>query len=290
MEKHIKLVIGFIAIISLAAGGYFLTTVKTFTKTNLAFQDTSASSATDPQNDADHDGLTNTEESYWNTDFQNPDSDGDGFKDGEEVASGHDPTVAGPNDILETGNAKNVTQKISSLILSGLYEGSLKSDNQNYDASSQQLADAVVEQANINETLTGQPKALKLLEVSSANQTQYAQKISPVLKSIAANLTQSYLDVLSNLGNSKMDDLITAQEDIIQQDINTLQNLSVPKNWGTPHAELILLLQQIVKDYSLLKNVINDPYQGIAITGKLTNIFYTTLPAILKTYSSIYVK
>jgi hypothetical protein len=42
--------------------------------------------------DSDGDGLTNSEEQYYNTDPNNADTDGDGFSDGEEVASGFDPT------------------------------------------------------------------------------------------------------------------------------------------------------------------------------------------------------
>ena len=62
--------------------------------------------------DADKDGLTNREESTWNTDFENPDSDGDGFLDGEEVASGHDPLKPGPDDALLLGSDVNVTDKV----------------------------------------------------------------------------------------------------------------------------------------------------------------------------------
>src|SRR3989338_7250057 len=74
-------------------------------------------------NDPDKDGLNNLDESYWNTDFQNPDTDGDGFLDGEEVASGHDPTKPGPDDSLKD---INLTQKLSELTSAGLVEGSLK--------------------------------------------------------------------------------------------------------------------------------------------------------------------
>src|SRR3989344_7095974 len=53
----------------------------------------------DISKDADQDGLSNQDESYWNTDFQNPDSDGDGFLDGEEVASGFDPRESSSNEL-----------------------------------------------------------------------------------------------------------------------------------------------------------------------------------------------
>ncbi len=46
----------------------------------------------DASNDADSDGLLDTEEMSIGTHLLNPDSDGDGFSDAEEVAAGSDPT------------------------------------------------------------------------------------------------------------------------------------------------------------------------------------------------------
>ena len=46
---------------------------------------------TDPNADADNDGLANAYELLLGTDPFNPDSDGDGFSDGVEVATGSDP-------------------------------------------------------------------------------------------------------------------------------------------------------------------------------------------------------
>ena len=43
-------------------------------------------------NDPDHDGLDSTQELVlYGTDPRNKDTDGDGYLDGEEVNSGHDP-------------------------------------------------------------------------------------------------------------------------------------------------------------------------------------------------------
>jgi hypothetical protein len=50
---------------------------------------------TDPTGDPDGDSLTNQEEAQYGTDANNPDSDGDGYKDGAEVEKGFNPLGTG---------------------------------------------------------------------------------------------------------------------------------------------------------------------------------------------------
>lgn len=53
--------------------------------------------------DDDNDGLPNTEETRWGSNPTNPDTDGDGYLDGEEIAARHNPIVPAPNDLLPAG-------------------------------------------------------------------------------------------------------------------------------------------------------------------------------------------
>lgn len=46
-------------------------------------------------NDYDQDGLNDRLELYFHTDLANPDSDGDGYKDGDEIKNGYDPLQSG---------------------------------------------------------------------------------------------------------------------------------------------------------------------------------------------------
>ncbi|OGY30894.1 MAG: hypothetical protein A3C02_03370 [Candidatus Andersenbacteria bacterium RIFCSPHIGHO2_02_FULL_45_11] len=57
----------------------------------------------DPTGDSDADGLTNADEKIWGTNPNAQDTDNDGFKDGEEVAANHNPTIPSPNDKLPAG-------------------------------------------------------------------------------------------------------------------------------------------------------------------------------------------
>lgn len=47
------------------------------------------------QVDSDEDGLTDEEEAVYGTDLADPDTDGDGYTDGGEVAAGYDPNGSG---------------------------------------------------------------------------------------------------------------------------------------------------------------------------------------------------
>jgi len=67
--------------------------------------------------DSDNDGLKDWEEELFGTDPFNPDTDGDGYLDGEEVDSGHNPLVKAPGDKLAfyplpLGEKYNITQKV----------------------------------------------------------------------------------------------------------------------------------------------------------------------------------
>ncbi len=53
--------------------------------------------------DLDSDGLETWQEDLWNTDPLNPDTDGDGTLDGEEVRIGRIPTQKGPKDVRSEG-------------------------------------------------------------------------------------------------------------------------------------------------------------------------------------------
>lgn len=63
--------------------------------------------------DTDSDNLKDWEEQLWKTDPNNSDTDGDGANDGEEIKSGRNPLIFGPNDKLDSETvAKKVNQTI----------------------------------------------------------------------------------------------------------------------------------------------------------------------------------
>ena len=68
------------------------------------------------EHDADEDNLKDWEEELWTTDPKNPDTDGDGTLDGEEIRLERNPLVANtakeggiPNDLLDSETLKTKT-------------------------------------------------------------------------------------------------------------------------------------------------------------------------------------
>ena len=57
--------------------------------------------------DTDGDSLKDWEEQLWKSDSTNPDSDGDGTQDGQEIKSGRNPIIAGPDDNLDVDTVTN---------------------------------------------------------------------------------------------------------------------------------------------------------------------------------------
>lgn len=64
------------------------------------------------QLDEDLDGLKDWEEAISRTDPDNPDTDGDGTPDGQELKQGRDPLVKGPGDLRATSTAPQIGSSV----------------------------------------------------------------------------------------------------------------------------------------------------------------------------------
>ena len=103
-----KLVLIFVGsvfiVIGFAYATFNLTGKETYVATTLEATTTNSALLA---KDGDSDGLKDWEEQLWKTDPYNPDTDGDGTGDGQEIKLGRNPVLAGPNDKFDSETIGN---------------------------------------------------------------------------------------------------------------------------------------------------------------------------------------
>src|SRR3989344_4201446 len=218
-----------------------------------------------PDSDADHDGLTNREESYWNTDFQNPDTDGDGFKDGEEVASGHNPLKPGPNDLLN--KSPNLTEKIQNLVVGGLYSEDLKPDNKNFDSSIGTISAVIID--DFYQSQPSQHPQLILIDNSKENQELYLKNTAQIIKQL---LLTPHEDIESDTTGDQYIVLLSGLRDNLRDAYQNLVQISVPKSWQETHYDLLNIINRSLVDYESLGSYQSDPYRAYLALEYIKNI------------------
>ncbi len=235
-----------------------------------------------PDVDVDRDGLTNKEESYWNTDFQNPDTDGDGFKDGEEVASGHNPLKPGPDDLLN--KSKNITANISNLIIGGLYTKDLKpgTDNKKYDKTVSDLSLSVIEDFY---TSQADPKNISLTFISDSTENQ---KI--YLNAMAKVIKENLLDFPEKLDTSKqLPDQVqfflnkSAQ---YKKTYDDLSKMSVPKSWEFTHKAALSIVNRLALNYFSIGSYNSDPVKSFLSLNEVKQNIQPAIIALLQQVQS----
>ncbi len=199
--------------------------------------------------DPDHDGLSNIQEALWNTDPYDPDTDSDGFKDGEEVASGHDPRVPGPNDLIENGN---LTDQLASLTVDGLAAGDLKTDSENYNQAWSDITSSVADSATYLFSKTVDPASLHTANDGADDQKSYLQSFTKLVNEFGSQFssTSSVLSqTLDAIGSDGFTDSIKKsyadQANQYTSILNEGLDLSVPKKLIPTDSEFLSIVQQM---------------------------------------------
>ena len=269
MTNKIKLFVGFLALIALFSVFTFFNSFRNSSSIVKTANILKSSLSFEVDSDEDHDGLTNREESYWNTDFQNPDTDADGFKDGEEVASGHDPLIPGPNDLL---NNDNLTDKLSNLTLSGLYAGSLTPGGPDYDKSLNDMALAVMDDAANNLSSKIDSNKFKVISSTKESQEIYLKEISVLYMEFITNFgeeiknIQKYLELISEEGYKNQDliNFFQTREAGFQQTFERGYSMNVPENWIQNHANFLHIIKNLQLASRSIARGSEDPVKASA--------------------------
>ncbi len=246
--------------------------------------------------DADHDGLTNIEESYWGTDWQNPDTDGDGFLDGEEVLSGHDPRKAGPNDLLSVTNGfvksarnTNLTQNLSSLITAGIYAGDLKDQSSTqYKSAMNNLSLSVLDDGYTALNPPIESSALTTTSSSKENQEKYLSTVFDILEKKLMNtalFSFFNIDVFIRMEtadpqNNTMKVELLSEVMNIKNVADEMKKIDVPASWKDIHLELLNDIQSLAYTLEAFSSMTTDPLKAIVATQNLEDL-YSSVPKLL---------
>lgn len=127
------------------------------------------------EKDSDADGLKDWEESLWKTDKNNPDTDGDGTLDGDEVKLSRNPAKAGPNDEFKNELAAtppppenyekiSMTDSLSRSLLLGYLSAKQSGGESLGDAEKNNLVDSLL--SGLSETAEREVYGISDLKIS----------------------------------------------------------------------------------------------------------------------------
>lgn len=221
------------------------------------------------QNDADNDGLKYWEEALWGTEPDKADTDGDGTTDGEEVKEGRSPTLAGPNDKLQTPaipdgvdasgiNGTSTDKSLTATIARNLYA--------NY-AVLGQAGDLTPEnQAKIATDLSASVSQILEPKTYTTSDIKIAQDETPVSIKQYGNEVAYVLGTTLTQGNTN--EAVSLSNYLNKGDPAELQKIAeTNKNYKKAVSELLVISipKSAVQNHLLLLNSVN--YFGRAIEG-----------------------
>lgn len=221
-------------------------------------------------NDSDKDGLSDSLESIYLTDLSNPDTDGDGYLDGEEVASGCDPKTAGPKDCAS--QQKNLTDKAANLLLGGYLSGDLNPKSANINDSIKTITTSLVEDV---EKSTPKYKPLISDDNSPEAIKRYAENLKRVLEEKVANgLNNITIEKYANKKEQEnfLNDLVNQDPtqislslesaNLMKAGIDELLKIETPSMLKKTQEDIINLISEFESIFRSWSNFKDDPLKA----------------------------
>ncbi len=233
--------------------------------------------------DSDSDGLKDWEEVLFNTDPQNPDTDGDGILDGDEVDAQRNPLVAGPDDAQ--------TEPVNSTTISRDRVASLPET----DKLAFRLFEGYIDLKESNRLGTTVEKDfISGLIADSLPETEYKVYDEENLSGISQEVSsEAYYAALQNawnpLFNVREDELVTFTRFITNDDTRALETLSfaqiqyersvenlltvtVPTDAVSIHLDLINSLSAFSQVLDTMVSVGTDPLIALAAVDEYSRV------------------
>ena len=243
--------------------------------------------ASQPDADPDNDGLKNWEEDTYRTDPRNPDTDGDGYLDGEETASGYDPTIPAPNDALEGTDAsaprplpKNLTTQLAQLLAEKIAKGEVEpssADKISLDDSSipynQEIIDEVFYEVGQRAKQYFAMPEIRDTDIKISTQPtdyeeigRYITAMSQTMASNSAAIssTQTEPEIIKEAVETKDMRKIGVLLELYRQGAEKTKQITAPKDFADIHKKQLAIFMQLEKIMTAIKNLEEDPAMASA--------------------------
>jgi len=234
--------------------------------------------------DCDHDGLSDALEQAIGTEVCNQDTDGDGYLDGEEVASGYDPTKKAPGDELPGTVPKtprplpeNLTEALRQQLTGQITQNKLvpldangqllsAQDLQNYPAIQQSVQEITNNDGNLFAPDPIDDSQIKTISDNSQAAIQnYAAAVVTAISQVQGSATQTKqveTEMLDNALENNDFTLLDQNLQIYQGIYANIKKLTVPTDLLPLHKEQLEIISQTIKIYQGIKEINTDPLKA----------------------------
>jgi len=250
-----------------------------------------------PGNDDDNDDLNNADEALWGTDPDNPDTDGDGFNDGAEVANNHNPTIAGPNDELPDGfvpgreiNPLNVAinnpVSIDDFFAKNLdLSGGTKNLTEGYQKKypeDERTPDTLKEYIDVQPIITQLPEPLPKASLIQKTDTPLVfAEYMDIAGNLAVFSNQTILiESINRLYGDGDPSGMYGMASLIRSHQGNLIDIRVPPSAANLHKLLLGYTELLAATYDLMGEYVDDPAKGVLAMRQLDEIDRKYYPLI----------
>lgn len=246
----------------------------------------------DPNKDSDEDGLKDWQEyQTYLTDPCQTDTDGDGYLDGEEVASGYDPAKKAPEDELPGTTPKtprplpnNLTTALSAMLADQIAKGRIESFNQTGQVLSadelakypalQQSVQSIV--ANTGQLFSPDPiddSRIKIVAKTDKSTIQeYARQASACFPDFGTAGDKSEGEIFLESMQTNDFSLLEKNAEIYQAAYKKLNEIAVPKEMLAIHKEQLNIISGLIKIHQAIKQIATDPLKASLALQEYSNI------------------
>ncbi|PJE50409.1 MAG: hypothetical protein COV29_04545 [Candidatus Yanofskybacteria bacterium CG10_big_fil_rev_8_21_14_0_10_36_16] len=231
--------------------------------------------------DTDQDGIPDFSEPNYNTDPFDPDSDRDGYLDGEEILSGFNPMVnesVGPAFSESKTKPGNVTENFIHTVVAGIYAGDLKPTSIKFNESIDMVSLAILDDSY---QILADPipeEGFHLTNNSKESQEEYLKTIASILEGpfldqflAQGAIMQKAIQELAVNQTGEASSILKNYSVTVTGTYTRLLSVPVPPKWKTFHLKLLGVFRRMALSHNALANIEKDPLLAFTALNDMPN-------------------